>query len=104
MKTLITGTLAALTLFAGMSPLSAADADANATAITVWVDGQGQSSMADKANKKHAEMAAALSAWTILQDDGAPEAASAAGPAAGPPAGSAAGSGDVPAGSSTVAD
>jgi maltose-binding protein MalE len=58
MKNLITVTLAALGLLAAMSPLSAADADANATAITVWVDGKGQSSMADKANKKHAEMAA----------------------------------------------
>lgn len=58
MKTLITGTLAALTLSAGMNPVFAADADANATAITVWVDGQGQKSMADKATKKHAEMAA----------------------------------------------
>lgn len=58
MKTLMTGTLAALTLLAGMNTLSAADADANATAKTVWVDGKGQKSMADKANKMHAEMAA----------------------------------------------
>jgi len=58
MKTLITGTLVALTLLAGTSPVRAADADANATAMTVWVNGHGQKSMADKANKMHAEMAA----------------------------------------------
>ena len=58
MKNLISATLATLSLFAAMNPLSAADAAVSATAITVWVDGKGQSSMADKANKKHAEMAA----------------------------------------------
>lgn len=58
MKTLITGMLAALTLVVATSTVSAADSDANATARTVWVDGKGQKSMADKANKMHAEMAA----------------------------------------------
>ena len=56
MKTLITGTFAALTLFVA-SPLIAADADENATAITVWVDGKGQGSMAEEVTEKHAEMA-----------------------------------------------
>lgn len=58
MKTPITGVLAALALLAAMSPSLAADDDAKATAQTVWVDGKGQKSMADKANKMHAEMAA----------------------------------------------
>jgi trehalose-6-phosphate synthase len=56
MNKTITGMFAALTLLAGMSTALAADADQYA-AKTVWVDGSGQSSMADKASKKHAEMA-----------------------------------------------
>ncbi|MDH5275881.1 MAG: hypothetical protein OEW88_05595 [Gammaproteobacteria bacterium] len=58
MKTLITGTLVALTLLPGINPSFAADTDAKATAITVWVNGHGQKSMADKATEMHAEMAA----------------------------------------------
>lgn len=56
MRNLITGTLAALTLTVAVSPSFAADDSTNA--MTVWVDGKGQKSMADKVNKTHAEMAA----------------------------------------------
>lgn len=56
MNKTITGTFAALALVAGMNVALAADASQSA-AKTIWVDGSGQSSMADKASKKHAEMA-----------------------------------------------
>jgi hypothetical protein len=56
MKKTITGTLAALALLAGMNTAVADDAGQFA-AKTVWVDGKGQGSMADKASKSHAEMA-----------------------------------------------
>lgn len=55
MNRLITSTFAALTLVAGMNTALADDAGQYA-AKTVWVDGSGQSSMADKVSKKHAEM------------------------------------------------
>lgn len=56
MKKTITGALAALALLAGMNAALADDAGQYA-AKTVWVDGKGQGSMADKASKSHAEMA-----------------------------------------------
>lgn len=55
MKKMITGTFLALSMLAGMHAASAADSQA--TAITVWVDGKGQGSMANEATEKHAEMA-----------------------------------------------
>jgi len=56
MKKTITGALAALALLAGMNAALADDAGPYA-AKTVWIDGKGQGSMADKASKSHAEMA-----------------------------------------------
>lgn len=61
MKKLIYVMLAGLALAAG--PAGAADKAAPATAKTVWLDGKGQSSMADKVNKLHAEMTA--KGWTF---------------------------------------
>lgn len=55
MKKMITTTFLALSMLAGMHAASAADSQA--TAITVWVDGKGQKSMAEEATKRHAEMA-----------------------------------------------
>ena len=52
MKILAIGTLAALAMLAGINPASAADdKDASATVKTVWVEGKGQGSMADKAKQ-----------------------------------------------------
>ena len=68
MKILITGTLVALAMLEGMSSASAADdKDAKATIKTVFVDGHGQSSMADKVNKVHADMAAKV--WKFVDLD-----------------------------------
>jgi hypothetical protein len=55
MKAFLTATVAALSLASG---LAQAQDKAPPTAKTVWLDGKGQSSMADKVNKMHAEMAA----------------------------------------------
>jgi maltose-binding protein MalE len=55
MKKMITTTFLALSLLTGMAAASAEDSQA--TAITVWVDGKGQKSMAEEATEKHAEMA-----------------------------------------------
>jgi hypothetical protein len=55
MKAFLTAAVAALSLASG---LAQAEEKAPATAKTVWLDGKGQSSMADKVNKMHAEMAA----------------------------------------------
>ena len=55
MKSFVTAAIAALSLASG---LAHAQDKAPATAKTVWLDGKGQSSMADKVNKMHAEMAA----------------------------------------------
>jgi len=54
-------TLAIALLALGSAPAFAADQDEAATqakVTTVFVDGHGQSSFADKVNKTHAEMAA----------------------------------------------
>ena len=56
MKTLLYAALASMALAAG--PAVAADKSPPSTAKTVWLDGKGQSSMADKVNKLHAEMTA----------------------------------------------
>ena len=55
MKAILTAAIAALSLASG---LAHAEDKAPATIKTVWLDGKGQSSMADKVNKLHAEMAA----------------------------------------------
>jgi hypothetical protein len=55
MKKLIIGTFVALGMFSGMN--AALAEDSQATAMTIWVDGKGQSSMAKEATKQHAEMA-----------------------------------------------
>lgn len=55
MKKLITATLVALAMSAGMN--TALADDGQYAAKTVWVNGKGQGSMADKATKQHAEMA-----------------------------------------------
>ncbi|MCL4779853.1 MAG: hypothetical protein KJ049_06655 [Gammaproteobacteria bacterium] len=56
MRKLIIGTFAVLGMFSGMNAALAAE-DSQATAITVWVNGKGQSSMAEDVTEKHAEMA-----------------------------------------------
>ena len=68
MKILAIGTLAALAMLAGINPASAADdKDASATVKTVWVEGKGQGSMADKANRVHADMA--KQGWKFMDLD-----------------------------------
>ena len=48
---------AVLTFLAATGPaLAGDDISPSTTATTVWVDGSGQSSMADKTNRVHAEM------------------------------------------------
>ena len=56
MKEILTAAIAALSLASGLA--HAEDKGPPATIKTVWLDGKGQSSMADKVNKLHAEMAA----------------------------------------------
>jgi hypothetical protein len=59
MKFVNIGAAAVLTLLAGSGPaLAADDISPSTTATTVWVDGGGQDSMANKTNKVHAEMTA----------------------------------------------
>ena len=60
MKAILTAAIAAMSLASG---LTQAQDKAPATIKTVWLDGKGQSSMADKVNKLHAEMAA--KGWTF---------------------------------------
>ena len=55
MKALLIAAVAALSLASGVAH---AEDKAQPTIKTVWLDGKGQSSMADKINKLHAEMAA----------------------------------------------
>lgn len=55
MKKLITGTLVALAMSTGMN--TALADDGQYAAKTVWVNGKGQGSMADKVTKQHEEMA-----------------------------------------------
>lgn len=67
MKTLITGVavmLAGWTLAASPA-LAQEPAPTDAGATTVWVDGKGQSSFAEKLNKMHAEMAA--KGWDFVE-------------------------------------
>jgi len=56
MNRMIIGAFAVLTLFTGTNAALADDAGQYA-AKTVWIDGKGQGSMADKASKSHAAMA-----------------------------------------------
>jgi hypothetical protein len=57
MKAAITGGIAALAMVAGMGvALAADDIKPSTTAVTVWVDGKGQGSMASKVSKSHEEM------------------------------------------------
>ncbi len=56
MNKLITGAFAAFTMLAGMN-MALADDDGQYAAKTVWVNGKGQGSMADKVTDKHADMA-----------------------------------------------
>lgn len=57
MKTVITGAIATLTMISGMGvALAADDIKPTTTALTVWVDGKGQGSMAGKVSKSHEEM------------------------------------------------
>ena len=70
MKKLLYVMLAGLALATGSA--GAAD-DKAATAKTVWLDGKGQSSMADKVNKLHAEMAAkgwSFASLEVYTEDG----------------------------------
>lgn len=55
MNSLITGSVAALAMLVGMS--TALADDGQYAAKTVWVNGKGQGSMADKATETHADMA-----------------------------------------------
>ena len=56
MQKLYAAMLAGLMLAA--APTHAEDKAPSANAKTVWIDGKGQSSMADKVNKLHADMQA----------------------------------------------
>jgi hypothetical protein len=60
MKAFLTAAIAALSLASGVAH---AEDKTPATAKTVWVDGSGESSMADKVNKLHADMAS--KGWTF---------------------------------------
>ena len=55
MKAFLAAAVATLSLASG---LALAEDKAPATIKTMWLDGKGQSSMADKLNKMHADMAA----------------------------------------------
>ena len=70
MKAILTAAIAALSLASG---LTQAQDKAPATIKTVWLDGKGQSSMADKVNKLHAEMAAkgwSFASLEVYTEDG----------------------------------
>lgn len=60
MKTVIASSITVLIILAATAgaALAADPIDPTITATTVWVDGKGQSSMATKTNKVHAEMTA----------------------------------------------
>lgn len=57
MKITITGGMATLAMLAlAGAALAADEIKPSTTAVTVWVDGKGQESMASKASKSHEEM------------------------------------------------
>ncbi|MCL4722261.1 MAG: hypothetical protein KJ041_09985 [Gammaproteobacteria bacterium] len=60
MKSVFASAAVSLILVAGAGSIALADdrIAPETTATTVWVDGKGQSSMASKTNKVHAEMTA----------------------------------------------
>lgn len=66
MKNLLAAGVATLAIFAA-GVAGAADNGPPATIRTVWVDGKGKGSMADKVNKVHAEMAA--KGWRFVDLD-----------------------------------
>ena len=70
MKALLIAAVAALSLASGVAQ---AQDKAPPTIKTVWLDGKGQSSMADKVNKLHAEMAAkgwSFASLEVYTEDG----------------------------------
>ena len=70
MKALLIAAVAALSLASGVAH---AEDKAQPTIKTVWLDGKGQSSMADKINKLHAEMAAkgwSFASLEVYTEDG----------------------------------
>ena len=71
MKAILAAAIAALSLASGIT--HAEDKGPPATIKTVWLDGKGQSSMADKVNKLHAEMAAkgwSFASLEVYTEDG----------------------------------